>query len=62
MLEFEKLFAVFYDIKEMNAEVFAKGIKKCRLLTRLLGQIVEILDDFGCPKIQELVGEGKANS
>ena len=61
-LESEKLFAVFYDIKLMNAEVFAKGLEKCRLLTRLLGQNVENLDDYGCPKIQDLVGEGKANS
>ena len=30
----EKLFAVFYDIEVMNAEVFAKGLEKCRLLTR----------------------------
>ena len=29
----------------MNAEVFAKGLKKCTLLARLLGQIVENLDD-----------------
>ena len=54
-LEYEKLFAVFYDIKVMNAEVFAKGHKKCRLLTSLLGQNVESLDDYGCPKIQDLV-------
>ena len=40
-LDYEKLFAVFYDIKVMNAEVFAKGLEKCRLLTNLLGQNVE---------------------
>ena len=39
----------------MNAEVFAKGLEKGRLLTSLLGQNVEILDDYGCPKIQDLV-------
>ena len=61
-LEYEKLFAVFYDIKVMNAEVFAKGFEKCRLLTRLLGQNVEKLDYYGCPKIQDLAGEGKLNS
>ena len=61
-LEYEKLFAVFYDIKVMNAEVFAKGLEKCRLLTRLLGQNVENLDDYGCPKTQDLAGEGKMNS
>ena len=54
-LDYENLFAVFYDIKVMNAEVFAKGLEKCRLLTTLLGQIVENLDDDGCPKIQDLV-------
>ena len=60
--EYEKLFAVFYDIKVKTAEVFANGFKKCRLVTRLLGQNVENLDDYGCLKIQALVGEGKANS
>ena len=54
-LDYEKLFAVFYDIKVMNAEVFAKGLEKCRLLTAFLGQNVENLDDYGCPKIQDLV-------
>ena len=54
-LDYDKLFAVFYDIKVMNAEVFAKGLEKCKLLTSLLGQNVEILDDYGCPKIQDLV-------
>ena len=54
-LEYDKLFAVFYDIKLMNAEVFAKGLEKCRLLTNLLGRNVESLDDYGCPKIQDLV-------
>ena len=54
-LEYEKLFAVFYDKKVMNAKVFAKGLEKCRLLTRPLGQNVEKLDDYGCPKIQDLV-------
>ena len=54
-LDFEKLFAVFYDIKVMNAEVFAEGLEKCRLLINLLGRNVENLDDSGCPRIQDLV-------
>ena len=53
-LDYEKLFAVFYDIKVMNSEVFAKGFEKYRLLTSLLGQNAENLDDYGCPKIQDL--------
>ena len=39
----------------MNAEAFAKGLEKCGLLTRLLGQNVENLDDYDCPKVQDLV-------
>ena len=54
-LDYEKLFAVFYDKKVMNAEVSAKGIEKCRLLTTLLAQNVESLEDYGVPKIQDLV-------
>ena len=42
--------------------MFAKWLEKCRLLTRLLGQNVENLDDYGCRKIQDLFGKGKANT
>ena len=38
----------------MNAQVFAKGLEKCRLLTTFLGQNVENLDDYDCPKTQDL--------
>ena len=58
-MDYEKLFAVCYDIKVMNAEVFAKALKKCRLLTNPLGQNVENLDHYGCPKIPDL---GKTDS
>ena len=54
-LEYDKLLAVFYDIKVMNAEVFAQGLEKCNLLTNLLGRKVKKLDDYGCPKIQDVV-------
>ena len=54
-LDFEKLFAVFYDMKVMNAEFFAKGVEKCRLLSNLLGRNVGNLHDYGCPKIHDLV-------
>ena len=43
-----------FTTKVLNAEVIDKGFEKCRLLTRLIGQNVEILDDYGCPKIQDL--------
>ena len=54
-MDYEKLFAVVYDIRVMNAEVFAKGSEKYRLLTNTLERFVEILDDYGCPKFQDLV-------
>ena len=41
-LDYDKLYAVFYNISVMSAEVFAKGLEKCRLLTNLLGQNVKI--------------------
>ena len=54
-LDSDRLFAVFCNIKVMNAEVFAKGLEKCKVLTRLIGQNVEKLDDYRCPKFQDLV-------
>ena len=54
-LDYDKRFAVFYDIKVMNAELFAKGLETSRLLTRLLGENVENLDDYGCRQIEDLV-------
>ena len=54
-LDYDKLLAVFYNIKVMNAEVFAKGLEKCRLLTTFFGQNIENLDHYGCPKNQDLV-------
>ena len=38
----------------MNAEVFAKRIETCRLLTTFLGQNAENMDDYGCPTNQDL--------
>ena len=60
--DYDKLVFVFYDIKVMKAEVFTKGVEKCRLLTRLLGQNVENLDDYGYTNLQDLDGEGKTDS
>ena len=41
-LDYDKLFAVLHHMKVSNSEVFAKGLEKCRLLSRLMGQNVEI--------------------
>ena len=59
-LDYEKLFSVFYDIKAMNAEVIAKRLERCRLLTRFLGQNVENLHDYGCSKSRDLVKTGSS--
>ena len=53
--DYDKFFAVFYDMKVMNAETFSEGLEKRRLLTRLLGQKVENLDEYVRPKIEDLV-------
>ena len=45
----------FTTKKVMNAEVFAKGLERCRLLTTFLGLNVENFDDYGCSKIQDVV-------
>ena len=58
-LDYRKLFAVFYHIRVKNAEMFAKRFEECRLLINLLGRNVENLDDYGCPKIQDLVKTDK---
>ena len=46
-LVYDKLFAILHDMKVVNAKVFSKGLEKCRLLTRYLGQNVTTLDDYG---------------
>ena len=53
-LDYDELFAVFYDIKLMNAEVFAKRLEMCRLLTRLIGQNVENLVTTVAQKVKNL--------
>ena len=58
-LDHDKLFAVFYDIKVMNAEVVAEGLQNCKMLTGLSGRNVQNLDDHSCPNIQDFVGEQK---
>ena len=53
--QYNKLFDVFHNINTMDAEVLVKGLKKFKLVSRLLGQNVENVDDYDCPKIQDLI-------
>ena len=58
-LDYDEFFAVFYDIKLMNSEVFAQGLEKCRLLTTLLGQNVENLMTIVARKFKILLENEK---
>ena len=40
--------------KDIRADYFATGTKKCKLLGRLMDKKVKNLDDHGCHKFQEL--------
>ena len=54
-VEYDKLFEVFHDINIVKAEVYVKDFEKCKLVSRLLGQNVENMDDYGSLKIPDLV-------
>ena len=43
---------ILVSLKQYRSEFFAKGLEKC---TMLLGKQVKNSDDYGCPKIQELI-------
>ena len=47
------------NIPPVKREFFAKGTEKCKILGNQLDAEVEILEDNGCPKVQDLV-DGEA--
>ena len=53
-LDYNDVTKILTSLKQYRAEFFAKGLEKCTMLSALLGKQVENLDDYGCPKIQEL--------
>ena len=53
-LDYNDVTMILTSLKQYRAEFFAKGLEKCTMLSALLGKQVENLDDYGCPKIQEL--------
>ena len=57
----DKLFDGFHDTNNINAKVFVKGVEKCKIDSRLLGQNVQNLDDYAHPNIEDLsvAEEGK---
>ena len=60
-LENDKLFENFHDTNKINAEVFVKGVEKCKIDSRLLGQNIQNVDDYAHPNIEDLsvAEEGK---
>ena len=53
-LDYSRIKTLLAELRQYRAEYFAKGLEKCKFLSTLLDNDVEILDDFGCPKIQHL--------
>ena len=43
--------------RTVNGEYFAEGTEKSKILGNLLDEEVEILEDHGCPKVQDFVHE-----
>ena len=43
--------------RAVKGEYFAKGTEKFKILGNLLVEEVENLEDHGCPKVQDFVGE-----
>ena len=41
----------------VKRQYFAKGTEKCKILRNLLDKEVENWQDYGCPKVQDLVDE-----
>lgn len=38
-----------------STEFFAKGLEKCRIISKILEKDVENLDNYFCPKVQHLI-------
>ena len=43
--------------RAVKGEYFAKRTEKCKILSNILDKEVEILENHGCPKLQDLVDE-----
>ena len=49
---------ILTSLKQYRAEYIAKRLKKCTMLSALLGKQVENFDDYGCPEIQNSIVTG----
>lgn len=54
-LPYTELKSILNQLKTPETEFFAKGLEKCKILSNLLQQSVDDLEELGCPKVQFLV-------
>ena len=58
-LDYDKFFVVFYDIKQMIAELFATRLEMCKLLNRFLEKYVEFWTTMAAQKFMILLEKEK---
>ena len=51
--DFSELSKVF--TRAVKGEYFAKGTEECKILGNLLNNVLENLEDHGCPRVQDLL-------
>ena len=61
-VDYSRINIMLGELRQYRAEYFAKGLEKCKLLSTLLGKEVENLNDYGCPKIQQLNSNWQCSS
>ena len=53
-LDYDSLQRHLQIVKKHKSRFLAKGTEKCKIVSKLLGADVENLEEYGCPKIQQL--------
>ena len=57
-----KTICLSFSLRFTRKNLFAKGIEKCELLSKLLQKTVYNLEDLNCPRISEIISEEKVPS
>ena len=53
--KYTELEKIIKKLKAPKTEFFAKGYEKCKILSEILETKVTNLDDYACPKVQNLI-------
>ena len=53
--KYTELEKILKKLKAPETEFFAKGYEKCKILSEILETKVTNLDDYACPKVQNLI-------